>query len=104
MAQPVKDTDKGVISRNGVAYLLATGFGAGLIPVAPGTFGALEGVALFFALRRLNAEPATAVVIFAVANVVLFIVGVWASSRTCETTGLKDPGQIVIDEMSGQLI
>jgi phosphatidylglycerophosphatase A len=37
-------------------------------------------------------------------NIVLFVVGVWASSRTCRISGLKDPQKVVIDEVSGQLI
>jgi phosphatidylglycerophosphatase A len=37
-------------------------------------------------------------------NVLVFALGVWAANRTCEICGLKDPGVIVIDEVSGQLI
>ena len=37
-------------------------------------------------------------------NVAIFALGVWASGRTCRASGLEDPGLIVIDEISGQLI
>lgn len=87
-----------------VAYALATGLGAGFAPVAPGTFGALEGVAIYLGIRALNLGESSSLFVFVILNVVLFGVGVWASSRSCEMTGAEDPGSIVIDEVSGQLI
>lgn len=87
-----------------VAYALATGLGAGFTPIAPGTVGALEGVAIYLAIHALHLRQAYLLIVLAVINVVLFAVGVWASNRTCETTGVKDPRLIVIDEVSGQLI
>jgi phosphatidylglycerophosphatase A len=87
-----------------VAYALATGLGAGFTPIAPGTAGALEGVAIYLAIHALHLGHLSSLLVLAVINVVLFAVGVWASNRTCEMTGLKDPRLIVIDEVSGQLI
>jgi phosphatidylglycerophosphatase A len=46
----------------------------------------------------------SALLLLAVVNLIIFAAGVWASTRTCEITGLKDPRLIVIDEVSGQLI
>lgn len=85
------------------AYSLATGFGAGFAPVAPGTFGAVEGVAVFLAINVMRAGHASLALLL-VLNVLLFVIGVWASSRTCEITRTKDPSIVVIDEVSGQLI
>jgi phosphatidylglycerophosphatase A len=87
-----------------VAYGLATGAGAGFAPIAPGTFGALEGVAIFLAVIAFPLAPPERTAIIAGLAVVSFVVGVWASKRACEICGLKDPGQVVIDEISGQLI
>jgi phosphatidylglycerophosphatase A len=87
-----------------VAYALATGLGAGFTPIAPGTAGALEGVAIYLAIHALHLGQSSSLFVLAVINVVLFAVGVWASNRTCEMTGVKDPRLIVIDEVSGQLI
>ena len=87
-----------------VAYALATGLGAGFTPIAPGTAGAVEGVAIYLAIRALHLGPSSSLIVLAVINVVLFGVGVWASNRTCAMTGVKDPRLIVIDEVSGQLI
>ncbi|MFY9608905.1 MAG: phosphatidylglycerophosphatase A [Blastocatellia bacterium] len=90
------------------AYVVATGFGAGFAPIAPGTLGAIEGVALFIGFHalanRLSLSPGSSLVVLVISNVALFLAGVWASNRACEMSGVKDPSQIVIDEISGQLI
>jgi phosphatidylglycerophosphatase A len=86
------------------AYALATGLGAGLVPVAPGTVGALEGVAIFLGILALHLGNALTLSALAVINLIVFVAGVWASNRACEITGLKDPRVVVIDEVSGQLI
>lgn len=87
-----------------VGYALATGMGAGFVPIAPGTVGALEGVAIYLAIHALHLGQSSSLFALAIINVILFAIGVWASSRTCEITGLEDPRSIVIDEVSGQLI
>jgi phosphatidylglycerophosphatase A len=93
-----------------LAYLLATGAGAGLLPLAPGTFGSLEGVAIFAGISvaaRMGSTPHTHIsywLLLATANFVVFGVGVWASGRASRLMGSKDPSQVVIDEVSGQMI
>jgi phosphatidylglycerophosphatase A len=92
-----------------IAYLIATGAGAGLAPVAPGTFGAAEGVGIFLALHALAIKsfylsPRQALLLFVAVNLLVFAIGVWASTRACRMCGLDDPSQVVIDEVSGQLI
>jgi phosphatidylglycerophosphatase A len=87
-----------------VAYAIATGLGAGFVPIAPGTVGALEGVAIYLAIHALLLGQASSLFALAFINVILFAVGVWASNRTCVMTELKDPRLVVIDEVSGQLI
>lgn len=87
-----------------IGYFLAIGLGAGLMPVAPGTAGAVEGVAIFFLLHSLHLGPGSSMLALAVMNVALFATGVWASNCACRVTGLKDPQTVVIDEVSGQVI
>jgi phosphatidylglycerophosphatase A len=87
-----------------IGYLLATGLGAGFMPVAPGTAGAVEGVAIFLAVQAFHFQPASFFLAMIIINLALFAVGVWASNRACRYTGLKDPRVVVIDEVSGQLI
>jgi len=92
-----------------LAYMIATGVGAGSAPVAPGTVGAIEGVILFIifnllARKTFLLEPLWSVALLIVVNIALLVVGVWASSRACEMCDLEDPSHVVIDEVSGQLI
>ena len=104
MSRPINTDSTNRNSVDRVAHALATGLGAGLVPIAPGTVGSLEGLAIFLALHALNLTPATSVIVLTIVNVAVFAAGVWASSRVCRMTGLQDPGVIVIDEVSGQLI
>src|ERR1051325_3039396 len=92
----------GIVDR--VAYFIATGFGAGLMPKAPGTFGALESVMVFIIAFAFHLSSSTLVVLFATLSAISFAIGVWASSRVCRATGIDDPSQIVVDEICGQFI
>ena len=80
------------------ALAAATVAGVGFIPVAPGTFGSMIGVLLFFPLAR------EGLVAYAAAVVMLLALGVWSSSRAEEIFDSRDDGRIVIDELVGQLI
>ena len=100
-AQPTKRRTRPL---DGTAYALSTGLGAGFAPIAPGTVGSLEGVGIFLAVFALHLALPASLLLLAILNILMFAVGVWASTRTCEITGLKDPRIVVIDEVSGQLI
>jgi phosphatidylglycerophosphatase A len=80
-------------------HWLACGFGIGLAPVAPGTFGSLPGLLLAWVLVRLGGQVALAVGIVAVA-----VVGTWSAHALAARLGLKDPGVIVVDEIAGQML
>jgi phosphatidylglycerophosphatase A len=75
------------------AHFVALGFGAGLAPVAPGTFGTLIAIPLA-ALLRAYAPDA----VFAGAIVAFAVVGVWAAGVTGRALGVPDHGAIVVDE------
>ena len=77
---------------------VASGFGAGLSPWAPGTAGTLLAVPLVWALREL---PLSAWVAMAALG---FFVGVFVSARVVARLQLKDPGMIVWDEVVGFMI
>jgi phosphatidylglycerophosphatase A len=102
----VADTEKSEASvLDRAAYLIATGAGVGFAPVAPGTFGAIEALAIFIATSALLADNMRAHLLLLVAlNIILFAIGVWSASRACHISKLEDPSQVVIDEVSGQLI
>ena len=76
------------------AHFLALGFGSGLAPVAPGTFGTLAAWALY-ALLALVLPP----VVIAFLAIPLFFVGVWACGVTARDLGVQDHGAIVWDEI-----
>jgi len=76
----------------------ATGFFAGLSPLAPGTFGTL--VALPFCLIIAFVPfPYDLVCLW-----VLLSMAVWTAHETERNMGIKDPGCIVIDEIAGMVV
>ncbi len=84
-------------------YLLTTGFGTGLAPVASGTFGTLPAVVLGVVLQVWWQGPQLALVLFIVAAVLL-ICGCSTSDYVERTFTDKDPGSFVLDEIVGYLI
>ena len=81
------------------AHFIALGFGAGLAPVAPGTFGTIVAIPIALVLDRYAGDAG-----FAAAIVVLFVVGVWASAVTGRALGVPDHGSIVVDEVVAFLL
>jgi phosphatidylglycerophosphatase A len=81
------------------AHFIALGFGAGLAPFAPGTFGTLVAIPIAFGLRAVTGDLG-----FALAVAALFAAGVWASSVTALDLGTPDHGSIVIDEVAAFLL
>lgn len=79
------------------AALLATWFGTGLLPFAPGSFGALSALPLAWLLV---AWGGSALLLLAAAAI--FAVGLWASARYMAAHGVHDPNAVVIDEVVGQ--
>jgi len=80
------------------AKIIATVFGLGYVPPAPGTLASLAAALLYF--FWLHALP------FPIyAGLVLLLIGlaVAVSSVQARTMNEKDPGAIVIDEVCGQL-
>lgn len=78
--------------------LMATWFGAGRAPLAPGTFGSLGAIPLHAVLRR------TPIWLHALATVSLTAYGFWAANEHAEHLGQEDPASTVIDEVVGALI
>jgi phosphatidylglycerophosphatase A len=78
---------------------LAEGLGLGRIPVAPGTFGTLLALPLYFALTAFLPWPAYLAVIAVTLPVSAWICGVGAAAR-----GVHDPSSVVWDEVVGMLV
>lgn len=76
-------------------HLLAFGFGAGLAPVAPGTFGTLVGVPLVAASWLLPDLVQVGI------GLLLILVGTWLCGESARRLGEHDHPGIVMDEIAG---
>jgi phosphatidylglycerophosphatase A len=81
------------------AHLVAFGFGVGLLPVAPGTWGTLLALPVF-----LLVSPWLEPVEFLLMLAVLFALGVWACEVTGRALGVSDHGGMVWDETAAFLL
>jgi phosphatidylglycerophosphatase A len=80
------------------ATWLATWFGCGLSPRAPGTVGSLGTLPLHLLLCQ------APLAVHAAAVAVLLAAGTWAAQRYASERGEKDPQRVVIDEVAGTLL
>jgi phosphatidylglycerophosphatase A len=80
-----------------VARAIATGFGAGFAPVAPGTFGTLVAVPIAWALAPLSLPVYVAV------TVAVTVVAIACARIADDSWGTHDTGRIVVDEIAGYL-
>ena len=80
------------------ALWVATGFGIGRAPVAPGTFGTLLGVPVYLLLQPLSTY------VYVAAVSLLFVLGAWVSHSAEQQLGRHDHPAIVCDEVVGYLI
>ncbi len=76
------------------ALFVATGFGAGLSPLAPGTVGSLMGWLTYDAIIRRLFLPWRAAVVG-----VSFVLGVWVCGRGARLLQQADPPQLAFDEV-----
>ena len=79
-------------------HFLAFGFGAGLAPYAPGTFGSVVGAVAAWWLLDLPLIARVAVVIAVIA------LGVWICGESARRLGKHDDQRIVLDEIAGVLL
>lgn len=82
-----------------LSKVISTFFGLGYFPVAPGTITSLVVILAYkFYLYQLN-WPLYLLILF-----LLFLVGVYTSTKFSAESNKKDPRKIVIDEACGQLL
>ena len=79
-------------------HFLSLGFGSGLAPFAPGTFGTLVALPLYFLLQKLPLPLYLAVIVAG------FVIGIWLCEQTTQALGVHDHSGIVWDEIIGYLI
>jgi phosphatidylglycerophosphatase A len=82
------------------SLFLATGFGIGLIPIAPGTYGSILGVVLFLALAHLYLP----IFWLSLIILILYFFSYLAVQSALRIIKKPDPGVIVIDEVLGMML
>ena len=80
------------------ATALATGFGSGYSPLAPGTAGSAVGLLLWWPLHALPVVQQMAVI------VLVSLAGVAAATHVARCAGIEDPGIVVVDEIAGMWV
>ena len=81
------------------AHFIAFGFGVGLVPFAPGTFGTLLALPLYWLF-----QPQVGPLEFLLLILLLFALGAWACEMTGRAMGMHDHGGIVWDEIVAFLL
>lgn len=81
-----------------VAWALATWFGCGYSPLAPGTAGSLGAIPLYLAVAQAGRWGVGLAAACVTAG------GVWAAEAVARNLRKKDPQVVVIDEVAGLLV
>lgn len=89
----------GAFRKAPVSVALATWFGTGFLPIAPGTWG--SAVAIPFVELSYRLLGLAGIAIFALA---VSAAGVVAAGRAARARGVEDPSEVVIDEVAGQAL
>lgn len=79
-------------------YFIAFGFGSGLMPIVPGTWGTLAAIPVYLLLAK------TGWIVYVIATVLAFFLGVFVCDRVSRELGTHDYSGIVWDEIVGYLI
>ncbi len=77
---------------------LGLGFGSGLAPFAPGTFGTIAAIPIYMLMELL---PLT---IYLLVTTIFFILGIYICQKSADWLGKDDPSAVVWDEIAGYLV
>jgi len=83
---------------NHFILLLATGFGVGYSPIAPGTLGTIVAILIYYFLSEISPP------LYEITLIGFFFLSVWVSGNAEIFFGKRDDQRIVIDEIVGFLI
>lgn len=81
-----------------LARIIATMGGAGYFSIAPGTVGSIIGAALYWAAYQGGSRVPVAVF------PLIAIVAIWSAGHAERASGKKDPSEIIVDEVVGQIL
>jgi len=77
---------------------LGLGFGSGLAPKAPGTFGTLAAIPIYWLMQDLP------LMTYLLITIIAFIAGIWICQQTENWLQKEDPSAVVWDEIVGYLV
>lgn len=80
------------------AHLLSFGFGTGLLPKAPGTFGTLVALPMAALAMALSMQQQLMLI------ALLFLIGIYVCQKTGVALGVSDHGAIVWDEVVAMML
>jgi phosphatidylglycerophosphatase A len=86
------------VSMKNPVHFLALGFGSGLIPVMPGTFGSLAAIPLLLACMYVSS------VSFIALTLIFSVIGIYLCGKTADDMQVHDHGSIVWDEIAGMFV
>jgi len=95
---PLKKAFKEANVLGKTALLLSSWFGAGLMPIAPGSFGTLAALPLVIIINYLGVVHST------ISLIIILPLSLWASHLSQNLLEGNDPSEIVIDEVTGLFI
>ena len=87
-----------------LARFLSTGLGVGYGPVMPGTYGSALGVGLYLALAHCASPLPHPRMLLALVAAIFALFSIWVVSIALRGFAVKDPQEIVLDEVAGQLV
>jgi phosphatidylglycerophosphatase A len=84
--------------------LLASCFGLGWLPVAPGTWGSLPPTVILALTSYLNLSPTSVCLVMVLLILAGSIICVVCAPATIAATGKADPPEVAVDEFAGQAL
>jgi phosphatidylglycerophosphatase A len=84
--------------------LLASCFGLGRLPIAPGTWGSLPVVVIFAVMCQFQLPTPSITLVMAILVIAGSVICVKFAPAAIAATGKDDPGEVVADELAGQAL
>jgi phosphatidylglycerophosphatase A len=81
-----------------IQYYFAIGFGLGLLPFVPGTWGTLGGIVLFLLLWPFSLTT------YLIVTLIAFVFGCWICEKVAQQMKVYDHGSVVWDEVVGYCV
>lgn len=79
-------------------YFIAFGFGSGLMPAAPGTWGTVAAIPVYLLMMHMHWS------VYLFITLLFLGLGVWVSDKVSQDLGVHDYKGIVWDEVVGYLL